>query len=163
MAFKRNNQPWNKGKRGLEAGWTPERRQRQSEKQKQWIRDNPHNPFWGEGGPDRWLTGPDPEVRRHRYRWLRARAQARFWGQEWTITWEDYLDLFKTAPGRWGRGMTQLNLTREDTRRGWHIWNVRLRTRSEAMRRPTGGHRRIRPKGLGTRPRNQTKNNKEQQ
>jgi hypothetical protein len=104
-------------------------------------------------------------VRRHRYRFLRSRAQARFWHQEWSITWEDYLDLFKTAPGEWGRGMTQLNLTREDTSEGWHIWNVRLRTRSEVVRRQTRGHRRQRPAGLGTRPRqnSKTNNNKEQQ
>jgi hypothetical protein len=95
-------------------------------------------------------VGPDPEVQRHYYRWLRARAQARFWRQEWSILWEDYLDIFKTAPGKWSRSMEDLNLARIDTTQGWHLWNVRLMTRREAMTRSTQGKRRIKPAGLGS-------------
>ena len=101
------------------------------------------------------MTGPDPEIRDHRRRWSRARAQARFWQQEWTILWEDYLDLLKTAPGEWSRDAEALNLTRVDTRQGWHIWNVKLMRRIDAMRRPTRGKKRIRPPGLGSKARGQ--------
>jgi hypothetical protein len=139
---------WNKGKKGIEAGWTPERRRKASRRQKQWLRDHPTQ-LWN-SGPEYWLTGPDPEVRRLRVRFNRMRAQAKFWRQAWTINWEDYLDLYKTAPGEWERDMDAYNLAREDTRKGWHIWNVRLMTRREAMTRPTKGRHRRKPKGLGS-------------
>ena len=150
--FQKGATPWNRGKTGLEAGWTPERRQHQSRLQREWMRANPDKGF-ARSGPEAWKTGPDPEVRRHYYRFLRAKAQARFWQQEWTILWEDYLDLFKTAPGEWSRQAEALNLTRIDTREGWHVWNVRLMRRIDAMRRGTRGRKRIRPKGLGSKER----------
>ena len=158
MPFKKNNRPWNKGLSGLEAGWTAERRQWASDRQRERIQEDPdkyHIMHRSGPSPDTWLTGPDPEVRDHRRRWSRARAQARFWSQEWTILWEDYLDLLKTAPGEWSRDSEALNLTRVDTREGWHIWNVRLMRRIDAMRRPTRDKHRIRPKGLGSKARGQ--------
>ena len=149
--FQKGQVPWNRGKRGIEAGWTPERRERQTERQKKWLRDNPDHPFPGLGGPSTWRTGPDPEVRRHYYRWLKSQAQARFWRQEWTLRWEDYLEIFKTAPGRWGgRDKDALHLARIDTAEGWHLWNVHLVNRGESMRRSTKDKRRITPAGLGS-------------
>ena len=145
MAFKKDSTPWNKGLRGLEAGWTPERRAHQSRLQREYIKRHPI--------PRRISTivGPDPEVQRHYYRWLRARAQARFWRQEWTIIWEDYLDIYKTAPGKWGgRDGDALHLARKDTAEGWHLWNVHLVNRGQSMRRSTKGKRRIKPAGLGS-------------
>jgi len=157
MAFKSNSTPWNKGKRGLEAGWTAERRQRASELQRERILENPakyHIMHRSGPQPDSWITGPDPVVKQHRLRWSRAKAQARFWRQEWTIIWEDYLDLFKTAPGRWGgRDANALHLARRDTTMGWHIWNVHLVNRGESMRRSTKDKRRITPAGLGSKKR----------
>ena len=149
-----HNPPWNKGKKGIEAGWTEERREQYSERQKKWMQENPDNPIGRPGPrPDIWKTGPDPKVREHYYRFLKARNQAKFWKQPWSILWEDYLDLWKTAPGEWGRDASALNLTRIDTSEGWHLWNVRLVERSEAMRRPTKGNVRERPKGLGSKKR----------
>lgn len=156
MPFKKNNRPWNLGLRGLEAGWTPERRQWASDRQRERIQQDPdkyHIMHRSGPQPDSWITGPDPEIKEHRRRWSRARAQAKFWSQEWTISWEDYLDLLKTAPGEWSRDSDALNLTRVDTREGWHIWNVRLMKRIDAMRRPTKDKHRIRPKGLGSKAR----------
>ena len=150
--FQKGATPWNRGKTGLEAGWSEERRQHQSRLQREFMRANPDKGF-PRAGPEAWKTGPDPEVRRHYYRFLRAKAQARFWQQEWTILWEDYLDLFKTAPGEWGRTKDNQNLTRVDTSEGWHVWNVRLMRRIDAMRRGTRGRKRIRPKGLGSKER----------
>jgi hypothetical protein len=126
---------WNKGKTGLEAGWTPERRQKASEKQRKWIRDNPQHQFW-KFNKGTWKTGPDPEVRRHYYRYMRMKCQARYWCQEWTILWEDYLDLLKSSSGDWGRGKDSINLVRRDRSQGWHIDNVELMNRSDAMKRP---------------------------
>jgi len=156
MPFKDGNRPWNQGKRGLEAGWTPERRQWAADQQRERIRLNPDKySCMTRSGPQphTWITGPDPAIKQHRLRWSRARAQAKFWSQEWTLKWEDYLDLLKTAPGEWSRDANALNLTRVDTEEGWHIWNVRLMTRIDAMHRPTKDKHRIRPKGLGSKAR----------
>ena len=150
MPFKRGSTPWNRGLRGLEAGWTAERRQWQAQLRREWLRDHPEHPFGNPGGPDHWKTGPDPDVRRLRYRFLRARAQARFWSQEWRLTWDEYLEIYRES-GEWGgRGQRDLNLTRIDTDQGWWVDNVRLLPRGQAMRRRTRGHRRIRPQGLGS-------------
>ena len=156
MPFKNGNTPWNKGLRGLECGWTPERRQWAADQQHERIRLNPEKyAVMSRSGPQphTWKTGPDPEVKRHRLRWSRAKAQAKFWSQEWTLKWEDYLDLLKTAPGEWSRDADALNLVRIDTTEGWHIWNVKLMRRIDAMRRPTRGKQRIRPAGQGAKAR----------
>ena len=153
MPFRPGDRPWNRGKTGLEAGWTPERRQRQAELQREWLRDHPEHPFGNPGGPDNWITGPDPDVRRLRYRFLRARSQARFWHQEWRLTWDEYLAIYRES-GEWGgRGMRDLNLTRVDTTQGWWVANVRLVPRGQAMRRRTRGRKRSRPPGLGSKAR----------
>jgi hypothetical protein len=143
--FQPGSTPWNRGKKGLEAGWTPARRRKASRRQKKWMRENRHLIQYNYN----YVVGPDPEVRRHYYRWLRAQAQARFWRQEWSILWEDYLDIFRTAPGRWGgRDGDALHLARIDTDEGWHLWNVHLVNRGQSMRRSTRGKKRIRPAGL---------------
>jgi len=74
-------------------------------------------------------------VRRHYYRFLRMRCQARYWCQEWTILWEDYLDLLKSSSVKWGRSKDAHNLVRINTEEGWHLSNVKLMNRQEAMRR----------------------------
>ena len=156
MPFKKNNRPWNKGLSGEAAGWTPERRQWAADRQRERVLANPakyHIMHRSGPQPDTWITGPDPQVKAHRLRWSRAKSQARFWSQEWTILWEDYLDLLKTAPGEWSRDADDLNLTRIDTQKGWHIWNVRLMRRKDAMKRPTKGKQRVRPAGQGAKAR----------
>ena len=125
---------WNKGKTGLEAGWTPERRRLASEKQKKWIRENPTKQFW-KFNKGVWKTGPDPEVRKHYYRYMRMKCQARYWCQEWTIIWEDYLDILKSSSVKWGRTKDTTNLVRINTEDGWHLYNVQLMNRRDAMRR----------------------------
>ena len=147
------NAPWNKGLTGLEAGWDDARRKRASEGQKRRIKLRPkkYQILLKKGPrPNTWITGPDKAVRRHYYRFLKAKNQARFWKQEWTLTWEDYLDLYKTMHGRWSRAKNHKNLCRIDTQEGWHLWNVQLMTRLTAMKRPTKGNVRARPKGLGS-------------
>jgi len=145
--------PWNLGLTGLAAGWTPARRKKMSIKQKRWLRRNPDSPV-GQKGPRKglWQTGPDPKVHKHYYRFLKAKAQAKFYKQDWTILWEDYLDILKTMHGSWGRGTKQKNLCRIDTSKGWHMSNVKLMVRLQAMRRKTK-NKRIKPKGQGSKAR----------
>ena len=132
---KKGNISWNKGKTGLAAGWSDERRRLASVKQKQWCKDNPNANFFKYDRTRRWKTGPDPEVRKHYYRFLRMRCQARYWNQDWTIKWEDYLDLLKTSNGKWGRKKDNINLIRRNTTKDWHIDNVQLMNRGESMQR----------------------------
>ena len=94
---------WNKGKTGIAAGWSDERRRQASIKQRAWCKANPNSNFFKYDSQSRWKTGPDPEVRKHYYRFLRMRCQAKYWCQEWTILWEDYLDLLKSSSAEWGR------------------------------------------------------------
>ena len=125
MTFKTGNRPWNLGRTGRAAGWTQARRDRISRAMTGHRGPRPH--LWG--------TGPDPAVRRDRYRFLRSRCQARYLGQDWTITWTQYRALLARVRGQYGRDMSQLNLARRDCKEGWHIWNVHLITRREAMGR----------------------------
>ena len=127
---------WNKGKTGLAAGWTPERRRKASIKQRQWIQANPDRAQFWLFRRGVYKVGPDPEVRRHYYRFLRMRCQARYWCQDWSITWEDYLALLNNSTGEWGRTKQSVNLIRRDTLKGWHMDNVELMERSVAMKRP---------------------------
>ena len=156
MTPKKRPPPWNRGLRGAAAGWTPERKRRAAERHLRWIASHPE---WlqrrrGER-PDLWKTGSDPAVHQHYYRFLRARAQARFWAQEWWLTWTEYYEATREVIGRMGRGLDQFNLVRINTRLGWSKSNVELQTRRQAMhRKHTTGERqapgsRGRPQGLG--------------
>jgi hypothetical protein len=124
--FKKGNTPWNRGKTGTAAGWTEARRERISLAMTGHRGPRPHL----------WRQGPDPAVRRDRYRYLRSKAQAKYLGQAWTIDWTQYRELLGKVRGQYGRGMTQLNLARKDCKDGWHTWNVHLISRKEAMNRP---------------------------
>ena len=125
MAFKNGNRPWNLGLTGRTGGWTEARKRRMRATGA--ARRGPR--------PHLWQTGPDPAVKRDRYRYLRSRAQAKYLGQAWTIDWTQYRELLGKVRGQYGRGMDQLNLARKDCKAGWHIWNVHLISRREAMGR----------------------------
>lgn len=85
--------------------------------------------------PHTWITGPDP-VRHAQYgAFLRARAQARFRGESWQLTFEDFE---RTWQGRWhlrGRGPDRLCMARLDPDQAWTVPNIELITRSEHCRR----------------------------
>ena len=148
-----NGPPWNKGLTGLEAGWDDERRKQASDNQKKRIKQDPDKfyvMFRSGSQPHTWIAGPKPSIHRHYYRFLRARNQARFWSQKWSITWKQYLALYENMSGNWSRSKRHKNLCRIDTSKGWTLKNVQLISRMKAMRRPTKGRHRIRPEGLGS-------------
>jgi hypothetical protein len=84
--------------------------------------------------PHLWDTGPDPWIRRLRYKFLRARAQARFWHQLWQLTWEEYVTLMRKQVNH-GRDLAQINLCRKDADGTWSLANCELRTRYQMVRR----------------------------
>lgn len=72
-----------------------------------------------------------------RRRFLRSRAQARYWCQSWQLTWEWYLTQMQTVPFKSiGRGLDQYNLIRRNKRQGWTPDNCELQLRSITVLRP---------------------------
>lgn len=86
-------------------------------------------------------TGPRPHCRKYPdpidnklfMDCMRARAQAAYFGQEWTISEDDYIDLWR-IDDRYlnkGRRNDQYCLVRKDYDEGWHLDNVEIVTRLE--------------------------------
>jgi len=90
---------------------------------------------YGTKGPQqaRWLI-TDPWHRQLRYKFLRARAQAKFWNQEWQLTWDQYLDLMRKHTNH-GRDMDAINLCRRDTDGAWSRDNCELILRRVVVKR----------------------------
>lgn len=85
--------------------------------------------------PQQWLTGPDPITHDKYYAFLKHKAQAKYRGETYLLTWQDWQRLW---PNRlWaqrGRGPKKLSLTMRDPRLGWCVKNLQIRTRSDHMR-----------------------------
>lgn len=78
----------------------------------------------------------DPEVHMRYRPFLRSRAQAWFLDQEWTMTFEEYLELWTLD--KWhcrGRGTTDLVMVRRDTEGPWSFSNCEIVTRREQLQR----------------------------
>ena len=85
--------------------------------------------------PHRWICGPDPELHKMYDPHLKAKAQAMYRGEDWTLTFDDFAELWK---GQWqfrGRDGGDLCMTRVDTEKGWHVDNCEIVTRKEANAR----------------------------
>jgi len=74
--------------------------------------------------PDTWITGPDETVRDQYYAHLKHRAQARFRGEEYNLTWEDWQELWRCCWQCRGRKATELSLYRIDNKLPWDTSNV---------------------------------------
>lgn len=77
-------------------------------------------------GPAPWLwrTGPDP-VRHQQYiAWQRARAQCRFRGEAWNLTFEDWVEFWGDDWERRGRLPGQVRMTRIDWDQPWQLANM---------------------------------------
>ena len=87
--------------------------------------------------PHTWLIGPDPIDHKLYTDCQRARAQARFRGEEWTITEQEYIALWRKDNHylRKGRTTTSICLTMSDPDLGWHMNNVELVSRQDHFRR----------------------------
>lgn len=85
----------------------------------------------------------DEREREIRWKFLRARNQARYWRQPWHITWDQFRDLFLDHPEHGGCEEASINLVRIDRHPqiGWRIDNVEFRPRRETHR--GRNHRRL--------------------
>lgn len=86
--------------------------------------------------PLNWHTGTDPFVHDLYYAWLKHRAQARFRGEGYHITFEQWQDLWPEE--LWeqrGRLSSSLCLSRIDFWSDWDISNVEIITRREHLQK----------------------------
>lgn len=85
--------------------------------------------------PSRWIV-KDPELHARYQPWLRARAQAHYRGETWSLSFEDWCVIWndETWPLR-GRGPKNLSMNQIDPQGGWHLNNVILMTRREQIQR----------------------------
>ena len=78
------------------------------------------------------LCQPTEYLRNKYYAYLKHRAQARHRSEDYTLTWEDWHELW--TEDSWqcrGRRVTDLCLGRLDWAEGWHKNNVRVMTRRQ--------------------------------
>lgn len=67
--------------------------------------------------------------------WMRAKAQAHYRNEEWSLTLEEFQEVWL---GRWtrrGRGTNDYVMSRMDPERGWHMDNVACIERIEYLKR----------------------------
>jgi hypothetical protein len=101
--------------------------------------------------PHTWCTGLDP-VRHDQYRaFIQARNQARFRGEAWIMTFEEYEAMWK---GQWhlrSRDSDGLSMSRHDRALPWSTANCFIATRTRlnqiqaTRRRPRGPNRKKDP------------------
>lgn len=85
--------------------------------------------------PELWKHGRDPQVRAQNLAFLRMRAQARFRGEAFELTFEDFQQLWQ---GHWhqrGRDRESTQLIRRDVRQPWNLANCELTNRGEFLDR----------------------------
>ena len=88
--------------------------------------------------PNLWKTGPDPVLHQLRIKFLRARVQARFWCQGWTMTFKQFADRWLDAgidPFLPARYPDSMNLCRIDKAGDWSVRNTVMRNRSLQLSR----------------------------
>ena len=95
--------------------------------------------------PNDWKSGPDPIDHRLFNDCQRARAQAWYRGEEWSITEQEYIRLWRENDHylRKGRGTGNLCLTRIDLDKAWTMDNVEIVERHKHFRK-CGAERRER-------------------
>ena len=86
--------------------------------------------------PHRWVTGPDPVEHRKYRTFIQQRNQAQWRGEEWSIDFETWKQLWDKS-GHWenrGRSRDCYCMTRQDHLGIWHKDNVQIITREAHSR-----------------------------
>ncbi len=87
--------------------------------------------------PNEWQSGPDPVDHRLFNDCQRARAQAWYRGEEWLITEQEYIAIWRKDDHylRKGRTTGSLCLTRIDIDKAWTLDNVEIQERQKHFRK----------------------------
>jgi hypothetical protein len=90
----------------------------------------------GSIAPQDWLSGPDPVDHRLYNDCLKARAQAWYRGEQWSITEQEYIGLWRNDDNYKKKGRTResLCMVRVDPEQPWTVDNVEIITRLEHLR-----------------------------
>lgn len=99
------------------------------------------SPLKGRQFPHRWRSGEDPDHHKLWRGFLLARNQARYWGQEWSVTWEVYRDTLLPHKDNLGRGKDSWNLARRDRQLPWTNDNVMAAQRITVVSSKKAGRR----------------------
>jgi len=76
--------------------------------------------------PDLWKHGPDPLLRDMNLQYSRAKAQAKFRGETWQLTFEDWVEVWQGNWHRRGRHATSLLCNRINPQQPWSPDNIHL-------------------------------------
>lgn len=90
--------------------------------------------------PHVWKCGPDEYKHQMYVPWMMAKAQAKFRGEEWDLSFDEYFELWNGNWDQRGRAADDLCMTRKDWERGWHLSNCYIAVRTEHLVRQ--GHAR---------------------
>lgn len=87
--------------------------------------------------PQNWITGPDFLTHEMYYAWQKHRSQARYRKEDYDLSWEDWLEIWKNPIDFENRGRKpeDLTLTRIDDDGAWELSNVQIMTRLEQLRK----------------------------
>lgn len=87
----------------------------------------------------------DPVLHDQHWAWLRKKCQAKFRDESWSITIEEWFDLWASS-GLWdnrGRHKDSSAMFMIDPEKGWHTWNVEIVNRSKRLSEINSGNPRI--------------------
>lgn len=85
--------------------------------------------------PEKWISGPDPQRHQMFEAWHKHRSQARYRGEPYELTFEDFEQLwggFHNFACR-GKKPQDLCMTRKDFRLPWMLTNCEIITRYEQL------------------------------
>ena len=89
----------------------------------------------GKPRPHQWCTGPDPFKHSMYWPFQAHQAQARFRGDEHTLTFEEFFEIWKDEWDNRGRKAHNMCMTRKDSTGAWSKENIELITRQEHLER----------------------------
>jgi len=99
------------------------------------------SPLRGRLYPHLWTSGPNPDHHRLWRKFLVAKNQAKYWHQEWTVSWEAYRDIMLPHINNMGRKKDSWNLVRKDRNLPWTELNVIAAQRKTVVESKKVGHR----------------------
>ena len=84
----------------------------------------------------------DPDIHKKYVPFLRARAQANFRNEEWTLTFEDFLELWpEDLWNQRGHEKHNYSMGLVDLKGGWHRHNVQVCPRIDLLTRVKGPYK----------------------
>jgi len=95
------------------------------------MRKGQINPCKGVPRPHTWIMGPDELRRKQYYIWLQQRNQARYRGEDWTLTFDQWLAIWGKKWNKRGRKADNLCMSRKDPLKPWNVDNTYLINRRE--------------------------------